>query len=98
MALVQRRGSSLELKIPSTQIVAQNNNQIFFGLRITVESISQDILGTRQSVSFISQDMCRAVYMTRAKYFPAQPSHSVKKYIILKPTFYDENRSFFILS
>ena len=39
MDLIQRRGSSLELKSPSTQIVVQINIQLlFFGQRITVES------------------------------------------------------------
>ena len=38
MDLIQRRGSSLELKIPSTQIIFQTTFSFFFGQRITVES------------------------------------------------------------
>ena len=59
MGLVQRRGSSLELKIPSTQIVAQNNNQIFFfGLRITVESYFHGTSSEPEKVSLLSVRTC----------------------------------------
>ena len=54
MGLIQRRGSSLELKIPSTQIVAKTTIRYFFGLRVTVESYFHGTSLEPEKVSLLS--------------------------------------------
>lgn len=67
MDLIQRRGSSLELKIPSIQIIFQTTFSFFFGQRITVESCFHGTSSEPKKLSLLSVRTRNFVSLNRRK-------------------------------
>ena len=65
--LIQRRGSSLELKIPSIQIIFETTFSFFFGQRITVESCFHGTSSEPKKLSLLSVRTRNSVSLNHKK-------------------------------